>query len=109
MTCGSGETGGAGSGTARNTPSPFPLGKSASATRLVAKADDPGPTDAPATARETPRMKSHVVAALILIVVGTLFLLNNLGYTNVSLTKVLVTWWPAALVAVGLGLLFKRN
>ncbi|MGH8079626.1 MAG: LiaI-LiaF-like domain-containing protein [Lysobacter sp.] len=54
-------------------------------------------------------MKSHVVAALILIVVGTLFLLNNLGYTNVSLTKVLVTWWPAALVAVGLGLLFKRN
>lgn len=54
-------------------------------------------------------MKSHVVAALLLIVVGTLFLLNNLGYTNVSLTKVLVTWWPAILVAVGLGLLFKRN
>ncbi|ALN85348.1 MULTISPECIES: DUF5668 domain-containing protein [Lysobacter] len=54
-------------------------------------------------------MKSHVVGALILIVIGTLFLLNNLGYTNLSLTKVLVTWWPAALVVVGLGLLFKRN
>lgn len=54
-------------------------------------------------------MKSHVVAALLLIVVGTLFLLNNLGYTNVSLTRVLVTWWPAILVVVGLGLLFKRN
>ncbi|MGO1071669.1 LiaI-LiaF-like domain-containing protein [Lysobacter sp. CA199] len=54
-------------------------------------------------------MKSHVVGALILIVIGTLFLLNNLGFTNLSLTRVLVTWWPAILIAVGLGLLFKRN
>ena len=36
-------------------------------------------------------MKSHVVGALILIIIGTLFLLNNLGITNLSLTKVLVT------------------
>ncbi|WP_408953341.1 LiaI-LiaF-like domain-containing protein [Lysobacter sp. Hz 25] len=54
-------------------------------------------------------MKSNVVGALILIVIGTLFLLNNLGFTNVSLTRLLMTWWPAILIAVGLGLLFKRG
>ena len=54
-------------------------------------------------------MKSHVVGALILIVIGTMFLLNNLGFTNLSVTKLLVTWWPAILIAVGLGLLFKRH
>lgn len=54
-------------------------------------------------------MKSHLVGALILIVIGTLFLLNNLGFTNLSVTKLLITWWPAILIAVGLGLLFKRN
>lgn len=54
-------------------------------------------------------MKSNLVAALVLIVIGTIFLLNNLGYADLSLTRLLATWWPAILIAVGLGLLFKRG
>ncbi len=54
-------------------------------------------------------MKPNLVAAVLLIVVGSVFLLNNLGYTNLSLTRLLTTWWPAILIAVGIGLLFKRG
>lgn len=54
-------------------------------------------------------MKGNVVAALVLIIVGTLFLLNNLGFTNLSLGRLISTWWPAILVVVGLGLLFSRK
>ncbi|HBK47482.1 MAG TPA: hypothetical protein DDZ67_13825 [Xanthomonadaceae bacterium] len=54
-------------------------------------------------------MKSNVIAALILIVVGLLFLANNLGWTNLSIGKLITTWWPAILVAVGVGMLFGRG
>jgi uncharacterized membrane protein YhhN len=54
-------------------------------------------------------MKGNIVAALVLIVVGTLFLLKNLGFTNLSLGRLISTWWPAILVVVGLGLLFNRK
>ena len=54
-------------------------------------------------------MKSNIVGALVLVVIGTLFLLNNLGYTDMSLGKMLMTWWPAILIVVGLGMLFKRG
>jgi lia operon protein LiaF len=54
-------------------------------------------------------MKSNVVAALILIVVGLLFLANNLGWTNLSIGRLITTWWPAILVAVGVGMLFGRG
>ena len=54
-------------------------------------------------------MKGHVIAALVLITVGTLFLLNNLGFTNLSLGHLISRWWPAVLIVVGLGLLFGRK
>ena len=54
-------------------------------------------------------MKSTVIGALVLVVIGTLFLLNNLGYTDMSLGRLLMTWWPAVLIVVGLGMLFKRG
>jgi LiaI-LiaF-like transmembrane region len=54
-------------------------------------------------------MKGNIVAALLLIVIGTLFLLNNLGFTNMSVGHLVKTWWPAALVVVGLGLMFNRK
>lgn len=54
-------------------------------------------------------MKGTVIAALVLIVVGTLFLLNNLGFTNLSLSRLISTWWPAILIVVGVGLLFGRK
>ncbi|HZX76511.1 MULTISPECIES: LiaI-LiaF-like domain-containing protein [Lysobacter] len=54
-------------------------------------------------------MKSNIVGALVLVVIGTLFLLNNLGFTDMSLGRLLMTWWPAILIVVGLGMLFKRG
>jgi hypothetical protein len=53
-------------------------------------------------------MKGNV-AAIVLISVGTFFLLTNLGLVNVSLADLLKTWWPAILIAVGVSLLFTNK
>ena len=42
------------------------------------------------------------VAAIVLIVVGSYFLLSNLGLINISLREVISTWWPLVLIAVGI-------
>lgn len=63
----------------------------------------------PSGLREKTLMKSHNVVPALLIVVGLLFLAQNLGWTNLSLGRLLATWWPAILIAVGVGLLFNRN
>ena len=54
-------------------------------------------------------MKRNLVPAIALIIIGLLFLANNLGWTNVSLGQLLATWWPAILIAVGVGMLFRRR
>jgi hypothetical protein len=47
------------------------------------------------------------IAAIILIALGVLFLLSNLGLIP-RLGPLLHQWWPLILVAVGIALLFKR-
>jgi len=54
-------------------------------------------------------MKGNLIGAIVLIVVGSLFLLNNLGLTDLSLGRLIHTWWPAILIVVGVSLLFKRS
>ncbi|HYM86429.1 MAG TPA: DUF5668 domain-containing protein [Pseudoxanthomonas sp.] len=54
-------------------------------------------------------MKANLIPALILIAVGVLFLLNNLGLTNLSLGTLIRTWWPAILIIVGISMLFKNQ
>lgn len=54
-------------------------------------------------------MKANLLPALVLIVIGTLFLLNNLGLTSLNLGEVIRTWWPAILIVVGISLLFKNR
>jgi hypothetical protein len=49
------------------------------------------------------------VPAIILIVLGVVFLLNNLGLWDVSLARLIHTWWPLVLIAVGISMLFKRK
>jgi hypothetical protein len=49
------------------------------------------------------------VPALILIAIGVILLLDNLGLWNVNLTHVIHTWWPALLIAVGVSMMFKRG
>ncbi len=44
------------------------------------------------------------VAAIVLVLTGTFFLLSNLGLINVSLMELLRVWWPAILIVVGLAL-----
>lgn len=54
-------------------------------------------------------MKANLIPALILIAVGILFLLKNLGLTDLNLGALLSTWWPAVLIVVGIGMLFKNR
>ena len=54
-------------------------------------------------------MKGNIIAALVLIIVGTLFLLRNLGFNVPGLGNHISTWWPAILIVDGLGLLFNRK
>jgi hypothetical protein len=48
-------------------------------------------------------------AAIVLVLLGTFFLLSNLGLISVSLAELFKTWWPVALIAVGLMLFFTPN
>ncbi|MNC90274.1 hypothetical protein D3C83_63520 [compost metagenome] len=51
-------------------------------------------------------MKSRI-GAVILIVLGVLFLLSNLGWLP-RLGPLFAQWWPLILVAVGVYLLVQR-
>lgn len=44
------------------------------------------------------------IAAIVLIVIGSYFLLSNLGLINISLREVISTWWPLVLIAVGISM-----
>jgi hypothetical protein len=48
-------------------------------------------------------------AAIVLIVIGSFFLLSNLGLINVSLAELFKTWWPLILIAVGVSLFLTPN
>ncbi len=52
-------------------------------------------------------MPRNLIAALVLITLGVLFLLNNLGYTDLSLGRLISTWWPLILILVGISLLLR--
>jgi uncharacterized membrane protein YhhN len=52
-------------------------------------------------------MHKNLIAAIVLITLGVLFLLNNLGYTNLSLGRLITTWWPVVLILVGIQLLLR--
>ncbi len=54
-------------------------------------------------------MKRNFVLAVVLIVLGALFLLNNLGITNISLGELISKWWPALLILVGISMLLRGN
>lgn len=43
---------------------------------------------------------------IILIVIGLLFLMRNLGF-DLHLGQLFATWWPLALIALGIGMFFR--
>ncbi len=49
------------------------------------------------------------IGAVVLIVVGTVFLLNNLGVAHLSIREIAAKWWPVILIVAGLSLLVRRT
>jgi hypothetical protein len=54
-------------------------------------------------------MRKFPVAAVILIVLGVVFLLHNLGVLPIPLRELFATWWPVILILVGVSLLLRRK
>ena len=48
-------------------------------------------------------------SAVILIALGVLFLMHNLGFEPFNIGRLIATWWPVILIALGLQMLFKRK
>ncbi|MGO4702452.1 LiaI-LiaF-like domain-containing protein [Dyella sp. 2RAB6] len=44
---------------------------------------------------------------IILIAIGALFLLRNLGL-DLHLGQLFATWWPLVLIALGVGMMVRR-
>ena len=49
------------------------------------------------------------VAAILLVLVGLFFLLNNLGLIDISLWELVRAWWPLVLIGVVLTLFFAPD
>lgn len=54
-------------------------------------------------------MNGKPVGALILIALGVIFLLKNLGIADIRIFDLLSVWWPLILIAVGLSMLLNRK
>jgi lia operon protein LiaF len=48
------------------------------------------------------------IGGLVLIALGTIFLLNNLGIAHLSVRVIFEKWWPAIFILVGLSLLIRH-
>ncbi len=49
-----------------------------------------------------------IVGPVILIVLGFVFLLSNLGWIP-HIGRLLITWWPVILIAIGVSMLIDRT
>jgi hypothetical protein len=56
----------------------------------------------------SPMHRKSSIGAYILIVLGVLFLLSNLGWLP-NLGVLLARWWPLVLIAVGVAQLRRRG
>jgi hypothetical protein len=43
-------------------------------------------------------------AAIVLVVIGAIILLRNLGMLNFNFVEVVGVWWPVVLIGLGVGL-----
>jgi hypothetical protein len=51
-------------------------------------------------------MKNHVGGA-VLIVIGGIFLLDNLGFADIHVGQIVAKWWPVILIVVGVRMLMR--
>ena len=54
-------------------------------------------------------MHRRLIPALVLIALGTLFLLDNLGLGGFDAGRLIGTWWPALLILAGVSQLLRRR
>ena len=54
-------------------------------------------------------MNGRIIGAVILILLGTIFLVNNLGLADIRIYEVIRTWWPLILIAIGVSMLIKQK
>ncbi|MET0290573.1 MAG: DUF5668 domain-containing protein [Pseudoxanthomonas sp.] len=53
-------------------------------------------------------MHRHLIPALVLITLGTLFLMDNLGLPGIDVSHLISTWWPLLMILGGINLLLRR-
>ena len=52
-------------------------------------------------------MKKSIGLSILLMVTGVLFLLDNLGYINISISHLITTYWPIILIWIGAEKLYR--
>ena len=52
-------------------------------------------------------MKKSIGIAILLIVIGVVFLLDNLDYVNISVAELIRTYWPVILIWMGIEKLMR--
>ncbi|KAB3531502.1 LiaI-LiaF-like domain-containing protein [Alkaliphilus serpentinus] len=53
--------------------------------------------------------QDKIIGGIILISIGVIFLLTNLGYLNWSIFYSIIDLWPLILIAIGINTIFKKN
>lgn len=54
-------------------------------------------------------MKNGIFIGILLIVIGLIFLLNNLGLLDVSLVEIIKVYWPVILIWLGIDKLLRNK
>jgi|TARA_B100000780_G_scaffold121530_1_gene85181 lia operon protein LiaF len=52
-------------------------------------------------------MSKSIGLSLFLIALGIMFLLDNLGYVNISIRDLITTYWPVILIWIGAEKLYR--
>jgi len=50
---------------------------------------------------------SNLIWGLILVIVGLVFLADNLGWADISLWRLIRDWWPLLVIWAGIDMLIK--
>ena len=54
-------------------------------------------------------MKKGIGIGVFFIVIGALFLLNNLGLLDISIGEIIRVYWPLILIWLGLDKIFRKE
>ena len=54
-------------------------------------------------------MKKRITIGIVLIVIGLLFLLNNLNLIKVSIVEIIRVYWPVILIWIGVDKLLSKS